>query len=215
MVSAEALLEKYGRMVPAGTVLFREGEPGREMYVVQRGKVELTRRSRERELHLAFVPVGEFFGEMAIINGRPRMATAVVVEDAELLVIDARTFETMIRARAEIAVRMIRMLSSRLEQANRQVELLLLRDADMRVVQCLWQMSDTVTPIDEVGVEIPMTVEQLAGRVGLEPDEVAKVVERLAENKLLVRRDEGFLVPEVGRLFDFLEFLEMRERFRG
>jgi len=215
MGSAEALLEKYGRMVPSGTVLFREGEPGHEMYVVQRGKVELTRRSRERELHLAFVPVGEFFGEMAIINGRPRMATAVVIEDAELLVIDARTFETMIRARAEIAVRMIRMLSARLEQANRQIELLLLRDADMRIVQCLWQMSDTVTPIDEVGVEIPMTVDQLAGRVGLEPDEVARVVERLAENKLLVRRDEGFLVPEVGRLFDFLEFLEMRERFRS
>ena len=119
------------------------------------------------------------------------------------------------RARAEIAVRMIRMLSARLEQANRQIELLLLRDADMRIVQCLWQMSDTVTPIDEVGVEIPMTVDQLAGRVGLEPDEVARVVERLAENKLLVRRDEGFLVPEVGRLYDFLEFLEMRERFRS
>jgi CRP-like cAMP-binding protein len=212
---SDPLLERFGKQFPAGTVLFREGDPGAEMFVVHSGKIELTRRMRERDAHLTFVPPGEFFGEMAIINVRPRSATATVVEDAWLLVIDGKTFEGMIRAKAEVGVRMIKLLAGRLEQANRQIELLLLRDADHRVVQCLWQLSDTVTPIDEVGVVIPMTMEQLASRVGLEPEEVERVVDRLAENHLLARREDGFLVPEVGRLADFLEFLEMKERFLG
>lgn len=211
----DALVEKFGKTFPAGTVLFREGDPGAEMFVLHSGRIELTRKMREREAHLCFLGPGEFFGEMAIVNRRPRSATATVAEDAVLLVIDVRTFEAMIRAKAEIAVRMITMLSSRLEQANRTIELLLLRDADHRIVRCLWQLSDTITPIDDVGVFIPMTIEQLAGRVALEPEEVDLVVDRLADHRLLLRREDGFVVPEVGRLVDFLEFLEMKERVLG
>src|SRR5262245_149505 len=117
----DALLAKIGRRYSAGVVLFHEGEPGREMFVVHSGRVELTRRMGDRNAHLAYVPAGEFFGEMAILNNRPRSATATVVEDAVLLVIDSRTFEGMLRARAEIAVRMIKALAGRLEQANRQI----------------------------------------------------------------------------------------------
>ncbi len=211
---SDPLVERYGRDVPAGTVLFREGDRGAEMYVVHSGKVELTRRLRDGDGHLAFVPPGEFFGEMAIVNNRPRSATATVVEDAVLLAIDGKTFESMIRAKAEIAVRMIRMLSGRLEQANRQIELLLLRDVDHRVVKCLWHLSEGITPLDDVGIHIDMTLAQLAGRVALDVEEVGQVVERLAENRLLAKREDGFVVPEVGRLGEFLEFLEMKERFR-
>lgn len=210
----DAILHKLGRVVPAGTVLFREGDPGDEMFVVHSGRVELTRRVGDRELHICFVPAGEFFGEMAIVNNRPRSATAVVVEDAWLLVIDARTFEAMIRARSEIAVRMIRSLSAKLEQANQQIELLLVRDADHRVVAALRQLTAGRAPSAEGGVWIPMSLGQLASRVGFSEDELTEVVGRLATARLLVRRTDGFIVPEVGRLVDFLEFLEMKERFR-
>jgi CRP/FNR family transcriptional regulator, cyclic AMP receptor protein len=211
---ADTLIEKYGRRYPAGTVLFREGDDGHEMYVVHSGRVELTRRMRDREAHLLYVPVGEFFGEMAIVNNRPRSATATVIEDAELVVIDARTFEGMIRARAEIAVRMIRALAARLDNANRQIELLLLRDADHRIVKYLHELGDQGQSTSGGGVLIPVTLAQLAGRVALAEEEVNEVVARLATARLIDRRTDGFVVPELGRLADFLEFLEMRERFR-
>ncbi len=197
---------------PKGTVLFREGDRGDTMYVVHAGVVELTRRMRDRETHLLRVPPGEFFGEMAIVNNRSRSATATVVEDAELLVIDARTFEAMIRAKAEIAVRMIKALAARLDAANRQIELLLLRDADHRVVHLLCSLTGMPSP---EGTLIPMSLPQLAGRVGLPEEEVEEVIGRLASAQLLVSRPGGFLVPEVGRLSDFLEFLEMKERLSG
>jgi CRP-like cAMP-binding protein len=113
-----SLIERFGRTAPAGTVLFREGEPGKDMYVIQAGKVRLTRTIRGIEKTLADLPAGEFFGEMSIINEKPRTASAVVLEDAQLLVLDPRTFEAMIKANTEIAVRMIKKLAGRLDIAN-------------------------------------------------------------------------------------------------
>ncbi|MCC6995645.1 MAG: Crp/Fnr family transcriptional regulator [Deltaproteobacteria bacterium] len=217
------LYERFGRAAPAGTVLFREGEPGHDMYVIQAGRVELLRRVKDRESVLAVLPPGEFFGEMAILNNRPRSATAVVVEDARLLVIGPRTFEAMIRGSAEIAVRMIKKLAGRLEQGNQQIETLLLRDANHRVVHVLRKVAESLGRQSDGGVYIPISLGELAGRVGLQDHEVAEVLERLAQAKLIMMVDpehalegeeqSGYVIPEVGRLQDFLEFLEMKERF--
>lgn len=217
----DALLERFGKFYPAGTTLFREGDAGSDMFVIHSGKVELTRRMKDRETILATLPPGEFFGEMAVVNNRPRSATATVREDAWLLVIDARTFEAMIRGKAEIAVRMIKAMAGRLERANQQIELLLLKDVNHRVVHCLRQLADQGTPVEGGGIFIPMTVTQLAGRVAVDEPQVLEVIQRLRQARLVLPAPEsglagdGFVVPEVGRLLDFLEFLEMKERFSG
>lgn len=222
------LYERFGRAAPAGTVLFHEGEAGHDMYVIQSGRVELRRKVKDRDSVLAVLPPGEFFGEMAILNNRPRSATAVVVEDARLLVIGPRTFEAMIRGSAEIAVRMIKKLSARIDQSNQQIETLLLRDSNHRVVHVLRNVAESLGRPTDAGVFIPISLGELAGRVGLEDHEVADVLERLAQAKLIQAAvyeadlmgvapgDEdagGYVIPEVGRLQDFLEFLEMKERF--
>ena len=218
---SDHLLERFGKFYPAGAVLFREGEPGFEMFAIHSGRVQLTKRMKERDAVLATLGPGDFFGEMAILNNRPRSATAVIALDAWLLVIDARTFEAMIRARAEIAVRMIKTLAARLEQANQQIELLLLKDTNHRVVLCLRNLAErTGTKIsDGASVFIPVTLSSLAGRVALSEAEVADVLARLGEARLIRGaveagfEEEGYVIPEVGRLVDFLEFLELKDRF--
>jgi CRP-like cAMP-binding protein len=218
---SDQLLERFGRAFPAGTVLFREGDPGSEMYVIHSGRVQLTRRFHDRVTVLAVLPPGEFFGEMSIINNRPRSATATVLDDATLVVIDPRTFEAMIRAKSEIAVRMIRTLAGRLEQANQQIELLLLKDTNHRVVQCLRRLAEQQGhPMQgSSAVYLPMTLSALAGRVALDEVQVFEVMQRLESARLVMPAQhagidgEGYVVPEVGRLVDFLEFLDMKERF--
>src|SRR5215467_4653727 len=134
-------LERFAHDFPAGTVLFEEGQPGHVMYIVVAGEIEIRRRIGNTERMLAVLAPGEFFGEMAILSGRPRSAIAVVRSAARLLVIDGTTFEAMLRARPEIALRLIKALAARLERTNQHVELLLL-PADHRVVQCLRHMAD-------------------------------------------------------------------------
>src|SRR5919106_93309 len=121
----EALFQKFGKEFPKGTILFKEGEPGKEMFVLQSGKVAISKKVRDVEKVLAMLGPGEFFGEMAIISNKPRNATARVQEDAKLLVIDPKTFEAMIRGNSEIAVRMIKKLADRLSEAYSQIENLL------------------------------------------------------------------------------------------
>ena len=218
-------LDRFARDFPVGTVLFEEGQPGDYMYVVQSGEVEIRRQVVETERVIAVLPAGEFLGEMAILNGRPRSATAVVRTAARLLVIDGRTFEAMLRARPEIAMRIIKSLATRLESANQHVELLLLPTPNHRVVQCMRHMAEEQMQLagTHIGpgtaILVPKQVEDIAARVGLPVHEVIDVVDRLRAARLVMLADDagiegdGFIVPEVGRLLEFLEFLTMKDRF--
>jgi len=220
-------LERFARDFAAGSVLFEEGQPGEYMYVVQTGEVEIRRQVGETERVLAILPPGEFFGEMAILNGRPRSATAVCKTAARLLVIEGKTFEAMMRARPEIALRIIKALATRLESANQHIELLLLPTPNHRVVQCLRHMADEQLQLAGTAVThgsailVPKRVEDVATRVGLPVHEVMEVVDRLRAARLVLMAEDagiegdGFIVPEVGRLLEFLEFLNLKDRFGG
>ncbi len=207
------LFEKFGRTFPTGTVLFREGDPGEEMYVIQTGRVQLTRRVRGREAHLATLPPGEFFGEMAIVNNRPRSATAIVTDEAQLLVIDGRTFEAMVRGNAEIALRFIKKLAARLAQANSQVEVLLLQDLNHRVAHHLRHLAETRGSTDGPGVRVAVSVDDIAETVGAKFADVDNCLRGLEQAKLLTREGDAVHIAEVGKLDQFLEFLEMKENF--
>ncbi|HOX45241.1 MAG TPA: Crp/Fnr family transcriptional regulator [Myxococcota bacterium] len=212
----ERLFERFGREFPAGTVVFREGDVGNEMYVIQAGKVNITKKSRDVETVLVTLGLGAFFGEMAIINQKPRSASAVVLEDARLLVIGPKTFEAMIRGNSEIAVRMIKILAQRLQEADEQIENLLIKDHNSRVVHYLTHMASRGKAVAG-GILVQVTQEDLAVKVGLKVHEVKEVLDKLLRARL-IRVDEGggggaLIIHEVNRLREFLEFLEMKEKF--
>jgi CRP-like cAMP-binding protein len=162
---------------------------------------------------LAVLPPGEFFGEMAILNNQPRSATAEVIEDATLLVIESATFRQMIQSSSEIAMRMIQKLSERLAMANSQIEILLVRDANHRVVFTLRKMAEMHGKPAGVGVLVPTTLSELAGRTALSEDEVVTILRRLQKAKLVKVMPQGYVIPEVGRLHDYLEFLDMGSKY--
>jgi CRP-like cAMP-binding protein len=110
---------------------------------------------------------------------------------------------------------LIKKLAARLEQANFQVELLLLKDVNHRVVHLLRRMAEESGVREVEGVYIDISMYEVADRIGCADNEVADIVDRLSRAKLLKPQQRGFVIPEVGRLQDFLEFLEMKDRFAG
>jgi hypothetical protein len=106
----------------AGEVVFREGEPGAEMYIIQSGAVEIYREINGERKFRRVLEKGDFFGEMSLLEGIARTATAEVVQDAEVIVINGATFDQMIKSNVEIAVRMLRKLSMRLRETTNQLE---------------------------------------------------------------------------------------------
>jgi CRP/FNR family cyclic AMP-dependent transcriptional regulator len=213
MGGEDALFQRFGKEFKRGDVLFREGEPGKEMYVVQAGKVNITKTVRETEKILATLGAGEFFGEMSILNHKPRSAGAVVAEDAKLLVIDPRTFEAMIRGNVEIAVRLIKKLSDRLQEADEQIENLLLRDPNSRVVHHLWQAAVKRGRDTPQGKIVTVNLNELHGRMGISAQEVQEAVNKTAKARIIALVPEGVVVPDTGKMQKYLEFLEMKERF--
>lgn len=208
-----SLLQRFGRNVPKGTVLFREDERGSEMFVLQAGKVQLSRTIRGEEEVIVELGPGEFFGEMSILNDKPRSATATVTADAQLLALDPKTFEAMIKANTEIAVRMIKKLAKRLDEANERIENLLLRDANSRVVHAVLLMARSHGQQGEAGLVLHLSPDDIHKKTGVDPERVEDVLVRMERSQLLARAGETLVVPSVEKLDEFLEFLEMRERF--
>jgi CRP-like cAMP-binding protein len=103
----------------AGEAVFREGDPGDVMYVLLTGAVDLKKRVEGGETVLSTVDEpNEYFGEMALIDGRPRSASAVAVKDSKLLVVDRPAFEAMILTNGRFALKIIKVLSERIRSSN-------------------------------------------------------------------------------------------------
>jgi len=213
MGAEETLFQRFGKEFPKGTVLFQEGEPGKDMFVLQSGKISISKKVRDVEKVLAMLGPGEFFGEMAIISNKPRNATATVMEDAKLLVIDPKTFEAMIRGNAEIAVRMIKKLAERLSEADAQIENLLLADPASRVVHQVLQVCQTRGRPMEEGIEVDFPVRELPRLIGVGEPAIRHMLDRLERAGLIERSGDRLTVYDTARLHDFLQYLEMKWKF--
>lgn len=109
----------------AGHVLFREGDAGEDMYIIQSGRVAIKKRTGiGADLTLALLEKGDFFGEMAVLERMPRTASAEMAEEGDLIVISGDTFGDMIKSNPEIAFRMLRKYSIRLREMVKQIETL-------------------------------------------------------------------------------------------
>lgn len=104
--------------VKEGDFVFREGDLGPEMYIINEGKVEILNRMGEEEQLLAVLEKGDFFGEMSVLEDMPRAASARALTDVRLLQINGTTFDHMLQSNPEIAVRMMRKLSRRLRETD-------------------------------------------------------------------------------------------------
>jgi len=107
---------------PKGHLLFAEGESGNTMYIVQAGQVKITKIVDNKEVVLAVLEKGDILGEMAIVENKPRAATAEVCEDCTLLAINRKNFSTLIKEQPDMVVRMATLMSERIWLLYRQLD---------------------------------------------------------------------------------------------
>lgn len=213
MSNDEELFQRIGKVFPPGTIICREGESGNEMYVIQAGKVKITKRVQDQEKVLATLGPGDFFGEMSILNNKPRSATAEVVEEAKVLVVEPKMFERMIRGNIEIAVRIIKTLAKRLQEADDQIASLLIKDANSRVVHTLARLADSQGQKVDGGTRVAVTVHDLAHKVGLDEQQTQEVLEKIVKAKIITVAPDSIIISDVDKLRKFLEFLALKEQF--
>jgi len=106
-------------------MLFIEGMQGEVFYLVKRGKVEIRKKRAGVEMVIATLGVGDFVGEMAVLDEEPRSATARVVEETTMLIITRKSFQDILKALPEGAVKILMIIlknvNQRLREANRKL----------------------------------------------------------------------------------------------
>ena len=100
--------------VPAGRQITTEGDPGREFFVIANGSVSIERQGQ----HLRTLGAGDFLGEIALIDGGPRTATATTETDAQLLVIAQTDFGVLLERFPEIQSTVLRALTERIRRLD-------------------------------------------------------------------------------------------------
>jgi CRP/FNR family transcriptional regulator, cyclic AMP receptor protein len=122
MSREDQLFWKFGKNFVKGTILCREGDPGHEMFIIQKGKVQVRKKVGKGEKILAELSDGEFIGEMALLLGMARSATVEVVEDSKVLVVGPDTFESLLKNSPEIAMKMLKKMALRLRALDDKLE---------------------------------------------------------------------------------------------
>ena len=107
------------KAVPQNTRLFRQGDKGDAMYLIESGRVRISIHDDDKqELTLAELAQGDFFGEMSLIDGRQRSADARVIEDARLAVLSRDAFLSFVRTNPDVALEMLSALTDRLRRTD-------------------------------------------------------------------------------------------------
>jgi len=176
------------RQLAAGQVLFIKGDVGDALYGVRRGQIRIESGTESGErLIIDVLGAGDLFGEIALLDGRPRTADAIAAEEAELFVLPRDQFLRYLEREPHLAVKIIELLCGRIRSTNERMEETLFLPLQARLARRL------VTLTEDFGTEVHMTQEQLAALMGVARESVNR--------QLNEWRESGIVKPSRGRIW--------------
>lgn len=205
-------LSEFERIYSAGHLLFEQDEPGSRMYILKKGQVRIFRTVGGEELLLALLGPGEFFGEMALLEGLPRSASARTETACILVEVEGPTFGKMIRQNGEIAARLMCKLAARVRELDQRVQHLY---ADRGVGRAVEVLSFLLPSRGELRVPAADLRKAVHERTGLMPWQVDAVVADMERAGCLRSDDEDLVVQSRDRLKEYARFLELRRKYEG
>ncbi len=182
-----------------GAIIFHKHSPGDTMYIIESGKVRIFILSESgQEISVNVYGPGDIFGELAILDGRPRSAGAVALERTETLVLHRNDFLRHLKAHPEMAQSIIQMLSARLRYTTAYVESLAFLSVQERVAAKILELADRYgTKAEGIDIGVQLTQAELAGLVGATRESVNKALGSLRDQGLI--RLEGHRITILDR----------------
>ena len=188
---------------PAGANIFAKAAPATHLFLVLEGRVKVfTHLGAKKRKTFAYFGAGRFFGEMALLDGRERSASAQAVEDSRLLLIHRRDFINLVLHDAKLACFLLRVLSGRLRRANEEIESLLFRNILGRVAKALHDLGKTSGKRLRGGVLLDhaYTHQELADIVGTTREPLSRALASLRRADLISTRDGRFFMNDPKRI---------------
>lgn len=175
----KSIYQKSVKSYEPGQVIFKEGDPGDEMFIIIEGEVEIRKRTSSSTARtLSTFKGGDVFGEMAIIERKPRSAAAVAVKPSRMLVMNEALFLAMIERNPDFARKMILVLSERLRKSNLIIQNLTTTNRENQILAGLRQYAAEKGTATFKGhrVKVAEFLEWAKSHLGLEEKEIAAAI---------------------------------------
>jgi len=194
------------RRYPRDTVVFFENEEGDCLFMILEGRIKVTILGDDgREIILTMLGPGDLFGEMALLDNEPRSATAIAVEESELLLLQRSDFQAVVGDNPGISIALIKVLTARLRRANHQIQTLALLDVYGRVARVILDMArEEGRRLKDGRIAFRRaTHQEIANRIGTTRETVTRMLKDLERQGLVrVEGREIILQPDFERAFD-------------
>jgi CRP-like cAMP-binding protein len=180
--------DEFNRTYPKETMIFSEGQPGKELYIIQKGSVKITKIVNDNEVMLALLKPGDIFGEMSLLEDKPRSASAISHDEAVLLAVNKANFKRMVSSQPQLITRLTQLLSERIWFIYKQL-------ANTQITDPMGQMFDALSiqleklrvPVSNKSYTFDFGPKELINMVGLSKSEGNLVIKQLfANNKLKI-----------------------------
>jgi len=185
--------------------VFHQGDPGDALYIVASGRVKVVLPSPDASegAILATLARGQFFGELAMLDGQPHSADVVAIEPTETLVLGRTDFERLFESEPSIRRSLVLALARELRRLTDHVEALHFLDLPQRLAQRIAELalaSPDARPGTEVRLDWPYTQAELAGMVGGSRESVNRLLADFVGRGLIRFERDILVVPDAGRL---------------
>lgn len=185
-----------------GSLIFMENSEGEKCFFVSEGSVKVTRLSKDgKEVILAMLNKGEFFGEMALLDGESRSANVIALEKTEVLTLNRKDFLSVLEEYPQIAIQLLKEMAHRLRKSDRQIASLSLSDAEKRIALCILRFADEQGVIKNGEVNIPkIPIQQdIANMSGTSRETVSRALNLLEKEKFLRREGRELVIKNYKR----------------
>jgi CRP-like cAMP-binding protein len=193
--------EQFTRSYPQNTMIFSESEPGAELFIIQKGSVKITKIINDNEVLLALLKAGDMFGEMALLEDKPRTASAIAHEDAVLLAVNKANFRRMVSTQPQMITRLTQILSERLWFIYKQLANTQIGDPVGRMYDRLYiELERLRVPLNSDAYTFDFGPSELINLVGLPKEEGNTHIRKLFENSKFRVVENKIHVSEVGEV---------------
>jgi CRP-like cAMP-binding protein len=184
-ISKDVQPRKFGQ----GEIIFREGDPGQVVYLVQSGQVRIYVNGLDgsETSVILFGRPGDMFGELAVIDGLPRSATAVALDETMLYTISRESFRQHMQRFPQLALNFMKELTHRVRYNTRQMDSLASLPVSQRLARKLLELAQDYGRIEADNVIIDMTLTQanLASLIGATRESTNKILRDFRERYLI------------------------------
>ncbi len=182
------------RNYPANATIINDGDPASALYIINKGKVKVCISNEQgREVVIAQLADGEYFGEMSLVDDKPRSATIIARTACEISLIQKIEFQRMMASNPDLSLAVMRGLSERLRQADRKIETLALMDVYGRIARALLDMAVDCGD-GRMVIEDKLTQSDWASMVGSSREMVNRIMKDLTIGGYISRQDKQIYI---------------------